>query len=264
MIVVRDKRQRPLPFDPIAISGAGEVAYYIQPDEIEEFPIASPTKSVISRDGAPWLPNIDMGRLTVLLAGNPGAGKSYLATQLIKLFPDDAEVLLFTALDESDGNFARLGKKMWKIKMDPEILSKINLTTIRQRCPNPILLFDDIDKIRDKKVEKLTFAILEDALANGRGHRKHNGEGDVHTIVTSHALNDYRKTKYTLENSDFVVLFPGSTTYRQLETMFKKLGLDDALCKEMYDRGKRGDFRGLIIHKVAPMYILAGREILLI
>lgn len=148
--------------------------------------------------------------------------------------------------------------------MTPENLQRLTLTEIRKHCKNPILLFDDVDKIRDKQVEKLTFAILEDALANGRGHKNHDGEGDVHVIVTSHSLNDYRKTKYTLENSDYVAVFPQSTTYAQLKRLFEKIGLDKDMCDTVYQVGKHNGVRRVIIRKVAPMYLIAGSHITLI
>lgn len=257
MIAVSTKK-KPLPFEPIAYTPSGDTAYYVDPETVSGVIDIDDTKrEAFSPSGEPWYPNIYSHRFTIFIPGNPGAGKSYLASDLINMFPRDHEIILFTALDEEDGNFDIFKDRMYKIRMEPENLEKINLTTIRKHCKHPILLFDDIDKIRDKRVEKLTYAILEDALANGRGHRKHDGVGDVHTVVTSHALNDYRKTKYTLENSDYIALFPGSTTYRQFETMFKKLGLSDELCKEMFDLGKKG-VRSIIIHKVSPMYLIAG------
>lgn len=260
MIVVS---RRKLPFPALAFNQEGETAYYIDHDSADGlFDIDEDKRVAYSRSGQ-WYPNVFDGRLSILIAGNPGAGKSYLATQLINMFPDDYEVLLFTALEEEDGNFSHLKNKLYKIRMEPENLQRLSLTEIRKNCKCPILLFDDIDKIRDKRVEKQTFALLEDALANGRGHKHHDGVGDIHTIVTSHALNDYRKTKYTLENSDYVALFPGSTTYRQFETMCNKLGLTSEMCKGLYERGKRG-VRSIIIRKIAPMYIIAGNELILI
>lgn len=260
MIVTTQNKKR-LPYEILATSPSRETAYYISPElGLPEY--GQTEAETVSGDK--WYPNIFDSRLTIFIPGNPGAGKSYLASELIEMFPPKYKILLFTALDEKDGNFDNFGDRLFKIKMTPENLKKITLSAIRERCKYPILLFDDIDKIRDKNVEKLTFAILEDALANGRGHEKHDGKGDIHTIVTSHALNDYRKTKYTLENSDYVALFPGSTTYRQLETMFSKLGLSPDLCREMYEIGKKGIARSIIIHKTTPMYIIAGPIIKLI
>lgn len=266
MIVVSDAVRKRMKSKCLAQTVDKERAYYIDPRDMEDFEIEFDDSKTtgVSKNGGEWYPSIlDNGRLTAFIPGNPGAGKSYLAAELIKTLPSDYDVLLFTALEEEDGNFEDI-RRLWKIKMTEENLERMTLSEIRRVSRHPILLFDDIDKIRDKGVERMVFTILEDALANGRGHIRHDGEGDVHVIVTSHALNDYRKTKYTLENSDYVALFPGSTTFRQLSLLFEKMGLSKELCKEVYEKGKKCAVRRIIIHKVAPMYIIIGNTITLI
>jgi len=145
--------------------------------------------------GADWRPCFN-DRLTMFIAGAPGAGKSYLARQMINLLPKDIEIMLFTALEENDGNFDELGKeRLFKIKMTVENLGKITLKEIRERskAKQTLLLFDDVDKIRDSKIQSAVFNLMNDALANGRGHEKHDGNGDIHVICTSHSANDYQK-----------------------------------------------------------------------
>lgn len=260
------------PFRIIASTDAGEIAYYVEPSFMKSFGLKPPSDDVYENNreaksvsGREWFPNIlTNGRLTMFIAGNPGAGKSFLAKEMISLLPKDCDILLFTALEEDDGNFTEFGPRLHKIRMVPETLRKITLSEIRKRGKRPVLLFDDVDKIRNKEVEKLTFAILEDALANGRGHEKHDGVGDIHVIATSHALNDYRKTKYTLENSDYVGVFPQSTTYAQMQRLFEKIGLDKTLCDEVMRLGRRGEVRAVIVRKVAPMYIICGDVISLL
>lgn len=228
-----------------------------------DFPLE---KSYSSFTGAEWRPYFN-DRMTMFIAGAPGAGKSYLAKQMIKLLPTNIPILLFTALEENDGNFDDLGKdRIYKIKMKPEILSKINLSEIRERSKTPqsILLFDDVDKIRDSKVQNGVFALMNDALANGRGHEKHDGKGDVHVICTSHSANDYQKTKYTFENSNYVALFPGTTPPLQMYRMFDKLGLPKELCQKMMKLGRMQKIRSVIIHKVVPMYMIYGDKIMLL
>ena len=228
-------------------------------DYMHERPLTSFT-------GANWRPTFK-DRMTMFIAGTPGAGKSYLAKEMINLLPATYNILLFTALDEKDGNFSDLGEgRLFKIKMAPDVLSKVTLAEIRKRATSPqtILLFDDVDKIRDPKVQNLTFAVMNDALANGRGHEKHNGEGDIHVICTSHSLNDYQKTKYTFENSNYVALFPGTTPTLQMYRMFDKLGLDKKLCQKMMRLGRKQEIRSIIIHKVVPMYMIFGNKIMLL
>lgn len=250
--------------DTLALTSVGEKARYVNPYMTGNIPIFG-ARHATSPSGEEWYPSIlNNGRLTAFIPGNPGAGKSYLANELISLMPDDYQVLLFTAVDEEDGNFSELGERLHKVRMDPENLERMSLATMRKASPHLILLFDDIDKLHDKRVEKMTYSILEDALANGRDHRKHDGEQDIHVIVTSHSLNDYKKTKYSLENSDYVAVFPQSTTYNQMRRLFDKLGLERELCDHVIDCGRAGMVRRVIIHKVAPMYIIIGDEIALI
>ena len=271
-----DQRVKKRGSEPIASTAAGDIAYYTpfsargrmaDDDEEEEeedvYGVASAQRSL---SGAEWRPKFT-DRMTMFIAGAPGAGKSYLAKQMIQLLPDDLDILLFTALEEKDGNFDELGKgRLYKIKMTPEVLSSIKLSEIRERTKGHqcILLFDDVDKIREPKIQNLVFAIMNDALANGRGHEKHDGKGDIHVICTSHSANDYQKTKYTFENSNYVALFPGTTPPLQMYRMFDKLGLDKELCQYMMRLGRRQEIRSIVIHKVVPMYIIFGNRIMLI
>ena len=282
----------------IANTETGDVAYYITEkprsstvfdeddddeyddldDEIDDFdeltmtpfkkktPVFMHDKPVQSFTGADWRPVFN-DRMTMFIAGTPGAGKSYLAKQMINLLPNTCPIMLFTALEEKDGNFDSLGKeRLFKIKMTPDVLSKISLKEIRERAKTPqtILLFDDVDKIRDSKVQNLVFALMIDALANGRGHEKHDGHGDLHVICTSHSANDYQKTKYTFENSNYVALFPGTTPPLQMYRMFDKLGLDKELCQKMIKLARGQRIRSIIIHKVVPMYMIFGNKIMLL
>ena len=68
--------------------------------------------------------------MTMFIAGNPGAGKSYFAREMIKLFPDTYKILLFTGLEEGDGNFDELAKtpgRLFKVRMTVENLSSFSL-----------------------------------------------------------------------------------------------------------------------------------------
>lgn len=222
---------------------------------------------VKSISGQPWVP-IFNDRLTMFIGGIPGAGKSYLAKQMIGLLPDDLDILLFTALEEKDGNFEELdkAKRLTKIKMSPEVLSSINLTEIRKRTKanQVVLIFDDIDQMADAKIASMTLHIMNDALANGRGHEKHDGKGDVHVICTTHTVNNYIKTKYMFENSNYIALFPTSTPVKQMETMFEKIGLDKVLCRRIIRVCRRKSIRSIIIHKTVPMYLIFGDKIMLL
>ena len=112
-------------------------------------------------------------------------------------------------------------------------------------------IFDDIDKIRDPTVSKLTIALLDNIVANGRSH----GGKQINVIVTSHALNDYRKTKYSLENCEYWVIFPAKTIKMQVTTLLKKIGLEK---ENLYHEDR------LIIHHSVPLFIITSRSIRLL
>ena len=285
--VIRKKIARSNSYLKIAETDGGDEAFYTKnlpagydddeeyddDDEMSDYDDMKSSKSFTSltrphqsMSGENWRP-VFHDRLTMFIAGAPGAGKSYLAKQMINLLPSNIPILLFTALEEGDGNFKDLGKdRLYTIKMTPENLSTITLKEIRDRVKTPqtILLFDDVDKIRNSKVQAAIFSIMNDALANGRGHEKHDGEGDLHVVCTSHSANDYQKTKYTFENSNYVALFPGSTPPLQMYRMFDKLGLSKELCQKMIRLGKLQKIRSIIIHKVVPMYMIYGDKIMLL
>ena len=279
------KRRKPKDVLEIANTEAGDVAYYSTKvgksyddsddssdgdDDLDDLLSSSSISKFYvpqqSFTGANWRPKFN-DRMTMFIAGTPGAGKSYLAKQMINLLPSTYDILLFTALQENDGNFDDLGTgRLFKVRMTPEILKQITLSEIRKksRSPQTILLFDDVDKIRDSKVQSLIFSIMNDALANGRGHEKHDGNGDLHVLCTSHAANDYQKTKYTFENSNYVALFPGTSPPLQMHRMFDKMGLDKGLCEKLISLARGQKIRSIIIHKVVPMYVIFGDKIMLL
>ena len=283
----RDKRLKGK--KPLAATEFGDEAYFVEPkftggggrgmeddsdddddDEMfdEETGLFSPP--VKSLSGEPWKPRFD-DRMTVFIGGVPGAGKSFLAKELIKTKDSKIPILLFTALTESDGNFDELGKdRLFKIRMEGKVFDDMTLDKIRDKVKEAskqtecILLFDDVDKIREKKIQDGVFRVMNDALANGRGHKKHDGSEDIHVICTTHSINDYLKTKYTFENSNYVALFPTSTTAMAMYRMFEKLGLSKSLCQKVIKQARRKRIRSIIIHKTAPMYMIMGNEIMLL
>lgn len=197
-------------------------------------------------------------RASFFIAGPPGAGKSYASAAICRGILSERghmPIYLFTDIEGKDDNFDRL--KMRKVIMKEEVLSGITLDKLRQdgEC---ICLFDDIDKVRDPKTERALIKLAENIIANGRSHSK--GTGHIHTIITSHAINDYKKTKYSLENSDYVIVFPTRTLPAQLERLEKKLGLADGYL----DAARRAGERSVIIHKTHPLYVLSSSFIELI
>lgn len=230
---------------------------YVQSNTGELFPIET----------CRYAPGID--RLTIFIPGNPGAGKSYYAARLIERFPIDTPILLFTSLDEHDSNFDDFRDRIYKVSMTVDNLCGISVKGIRSRLEpgqDVIALFDDIDKIADKKTSQAVFNLLQDLLANGRVHdrgpkTKRGGiSGNIHVIATTHSMNDFLKTKYLIENCNYVAVFPQSTLHSALDRLLTKIGMS----KEDMETVRRCGERIVLIHKTAPLFMIAADQIMLL
>ena len=186
-------------------------------------------------------------RLSYFIAGPPGCGKSTTAAEIISLFPR-MPVYLFTDLSEDDRAFK--GLPIRKMKMELSLLKELTpeLLLSEGSC---WVIFDDIDKIRDKNVNKALVDLLDNIIANGRNH----GKGQINVIATSHSLADYRKTKYTIENSEYWVIFPNKTIRSQLLTLLKKMSLEKM---DIFDQDR------VFIHHAVPLFISTDSFISLI
>lgn len=246
----------------LATTPLRENAYYVPYDD------GTSDRTIVSGSGEDWEPCfLENGRVTVFLAGGPGSGKSYFASQILESLPRKAQILLLTGLTEPDAHFTEFEKekRLWRPSpLTQEKLKRMTLDNLRGAAEIPVLLFDDVDKISDDKVRKAVYALLEDALANGRGHKKQNGEGDIHVIYTGHSLNDFLKTKYVTENCDYVIAFPSGTTFMQYKQLMKKLGIEGDLVTDSFNWGKGRRWGSVIVKKTVPMYMIFGDTITLI
>lgn len=186
-------------------------------------------------------------RLSFFIAGPPGCGKSTTAGDLLDLRPLKNRYLFSDVSQDR----AFEGIDLRRVIMKKEILESLTLDVLTEEG-DCWCVFDDVDKIRDPTVSRLTLSLLDNIVANGRSH----GGKQINVIVTSHALNDYRKTKYSLENCDYWIIFPTKTIRLQVTTLLKKIGLekDESLYK----------VSRLIIHHSVPLFCITDSFIKLI
>lgn len=217
----------------LAISRDGEIATLTQLKE---------RKIIYGRDFLPLFGE----RLSFFIAGPPGCGKSTTAGDILEAKPLKINYLFSDVSQDR----AFDGVPLRRVIMSKEILSTLSLDdlTAEGDC---WCIFDDIDKIRDPTVSKLTIALLDNIVANGRSH----GGKQINVIVTSHALNDYRKTKYSLENCEYWIVFPAKTIRMQVMTLLRKLGMEK---EDLYRQDR------LIIHHSVPLFVITNDYIKLL
>lgn len=143
----------------------------------------------------------------IYVAGPAGSGKSTYCAQYIakmrNIYPDSQFIL-----------FSRLNEDRVLDELDPERVV-IDETLIEDPIEyddipaNSIILFDDIDCVSDKDLQKRVYKIKDQLLELGR--HKH-----ITVLVTSHLINgnDKATTRTMLNESQAVVFFPsGSSAY---------------------------------------------------
>ena len=206
-------------------------------------------------------------RITMFIAGTQGCGKSYFISEFLddyQLAHPERPVRLFTGLKEKDKHFERHADRIVRARMRSKYLDEMDLETMRynkkKQRTGCLLIFDDVDRIRDPEVKKMTYRILYDALCNGRDHETQEGHADIDVVVTNHEINDYQNTKYILTECNYIVLFPYFTTAEQIERVLKKIGVNKHLMKQII----KYQGRALIIHRTAPMYCITHSKIFLL
>ena len=138
----------------------------------------------------------------IYVTGKSGSGKSYhfirpYIEHYHKKFPKN-DVYLFSSKLE-DPALDDL-KYLKRVDIDEDILE--NPVDIRQ-LKNSLLVFDDIEDFKHKKLTKEILRLLEEVLKNGRSM-------NIYCVYTHHQPTDYKNTRLQLFESTGIVIFPKS------------------------------------------------------
>lgn len=185
-------------------------------------------------------------RLSYFIAGPPGCGKSTTVAAIVRHFTN-LPIYLFSEVKE-DRAFE--GLKLRRVRMTKKVLEALSLDDLTKEG-SCFCIFDDIDKIRDPTNAKLLQSLLDNIIANGRSH----GGAAIHVIMTCHALNDYKRTKYAQENCNYWVFFPQDCVYKQMENLLKKEGRENILSAIR-------DEKRVFFHHAAPQFLALSDQII--
>ena len=186
-------------------------------------------------------------RSNICLIGTSGSGKSFMAAQyakaIKKLFPDFpvyvvSEVSKDEVLDELGVIRVPINKDMYEEPVDVEKL---------QNC---LIIFDDIDQIKNKKIRDATLNFRKEVLNKGR-------HSNIYTICTNHELKDRENVKDMLRESHATFLFPRTNSKPKIR---KYLADDCGLSKTQVTYIMSRPSRWICIYK-NPMFCLTENEI---
>ena len=204
-------------------------------------------------------------RITMFIAGCQNCGKSYYISQFLdtyKVLHPERPVFLVTGLSEKDKHFE--GHDMLRINLSH--VPTLTLEDLRRRGPGAprtgsLVIFDDVDRITDDKVNKAVQKLISDILSNGRDHASQAGIADIDIIITNHEVNDYKRTRPMLTECNYVVLFPSATVGRQMKLIIDKIGVGKGIERQITNYKTS---RSLLIHKTYPMYCVMEDKVMLL
>ncbi len=191
-------------------------------------------------------------RQSIFICGQSGSGKSTWIARYVEyykmLFPKN-DVILFSK-KEKDEALDHI-KAIKRIPITPELMEE---DIEPEDLKDSLVIFDDVDTIKDKKLQEFIHKLRDDLLETGRSE-------NVYVLITGHTFMNWNKTKVTLSESSGVVVYPKRTSSETLKNFLRKYcGLD----KDQIAKIEKLDSRAVYINKNYPKYVVSDHKIYLL
>lgn len=229
----------------------GKIVSITTPIEDEQ-----PTKSYVEiplKDGKfQQTPNINASKTSkreiLYITGPSGSGKSTYTLNYLKQYKkrfSKNEIWLFSALAE-DETIDKAKPK--RIIIDDRLMTEpIQIEEFK----DSLVIFDDIDVIKNKDHRNAVYDILNAILETGRHF-------NISCIVTNHLPTAGKDTRRVINESHTVTYFPQSGSAGQMKRLLQEyLGLDHQTLKKI----RKLNTRWATVYKNFPMCIMTERLI---
>lgn len=201
------------------------------------------------------VPKIDKDQTDAYLIGGPrGSGKTTFCMQYLdyfhKLYPS-YEIYFFSNISDEDRELPLFKDKPF-VKIIPidEEIKEIELEELK----DSLCVFDDIDRNRNKSILDAIRELRDKVLEEGRNY-------NVYCLSTMHQMLGYRATRFTLLESDNIVIFPKSGCVKMIRDVLDKYG---GLDKKVINNILKCNSRWAIFHKTVPLYVLTENNLYLL
>lgn len=157
------------------------------------------------------IPDIKSKRDCLYICAPNQAGKTTYLGEYLKYFKKvypKKKIYLFSSqvndpiLDKYHPIRIELDEDLIQNKLTPDMLA------------NSFVIFDDIDKIRNKKVKKEIYDMIEEILVNGA----HN---NLNIAITHHLMTNYKDTRVILNECSSITFFPRGGSAQQIRYTLK-------------------------------------------
>lgn len=166
------------------------------------------------------------GQECVYIAAMAGLGKSHVAKEYARryryMFEENRIILIST--HEEDTTYDD-GVEIDQYMADEELMSQ-DLSP--SSLENSLVIFDDVDNILEKNVDKFIQSVVSILLTQGR---KYN----ISVLYLGHQIMNYSKTRTVLNEANKIVLFPANNIAANESVMKRYCGFK----KDMIDRVTR-------------------------
>lgn len=190
------------------------------------------------------------------IAGASGSGKTYLTSiivkSMLKKYKNDKQVIVFSNTTDEEPLYKPLKPLIYNLNNEEAIndIDDIELNNLE----NTITIFDDIDGNKNNVYKKL-INLSNNIFVNGR--KKH-----INCIITSHKVAQGIITKFVIQNSQYICLFPLTDKQQFIYYMNAYQNMTKSELKEIIDLVKYSRFALIHIHH--PRYILHTKGIILL
>ena len=177
--------------------------------------------------------------MSIISLGRAGRVKvisfASIANNIKKKFKNN-EICLFSNLKEDESLDSVKPKRF---RLDEEIHNDpIKVEELANSC----VIFDDTDCISDRKIKNAVCSILDQCLEVGRHHK-------ITVLITFHLPSDRHTTRKMLNESQYFVYFPQSSSSKIRYVLTNYLDIDERMIKFF----KRLNTRWVCIRKNFPM-----------
>lgn len=189
----------------------------------------------------------------VYASGPNGSGKTYWASQWLKLFRrmyPDKPIYIFSDVAE-DPLLDKIKGGVERIALDDNLIEDpIKPADLE----DSVVVFDDIDSIADDDIRKAVNTLRDTLLKTSR----HN---NIYVICTNHLSTDYKNTRTLINECRSIVCFPKSGAVNQISRIFKDYcGMTSKQVEDVMQIPSRW----IMLHKNYPMYICFDHGITLL
>ena len=187
-------------------------------------------------------------RCNIALFGSSGSGKSFTASQYVKLYKKIFPSNHFYLVSELDHDDCLDKYEPIRVPISKQLITH---QVEWDKLEPGIFMFDDIDNIHDPKLRSATYNLRKECLNKGR----HFG---IHTISTNHALKSGNETRDIIRESHAVFFFP---SYNDKSKIKKFLAEECGISKDYIKKIMSCNSRWICVWRHAPMFCLTENEI---